>query len=138
MLNPEQIQYYWPKIQDALDAEPELWQHSFTKDSLLARSLAGKIQVWAVSSDDLIHLCFMTQVYTMPANNFLQIFWMYGEGLKSTLPMIDVIMDKFAIANNCQMIEVVGRKGFERILKPFGAEFMCSTYSRPVRLVRGH
>lgn len=139
MLDDEQFKHYWPKLSDALDQEPGLWNCEYTKDGIYAAVLSAQIKVWVVSSGDTIHLAFMTR-RCLPANEVpvLQVFWIWGNGFIPVISLIDMALDRVAGFLNCGRIEALGRKGFERVLKPLGYEHKYSCFSRPVRAQRGH
>lgn len=139
LLTPEQFSGYWPKISECLDARPELWNRSLTKESIWQSVMNGMVQMWAVGDKDAILTCFMSQVVCSPAENYLEIFWAYGHGLLERLPFVAEVVDKFAANCQCSRIDVVvAREGWKKIARPFGAEFVCATYSRPVRLTTRH
>lgn len=137
-LSASQVFKFWPQIEGALDAEPELWQGAFTKEMMLAGVEHGAAQIWAVGKDGAIHLVLLTQLFETPVDKVLQVVWAWGNGLKRALPQIDAELDKFASDHGCQRIEVIGRKGFETILRPHGFQFQCATYTRSVQSARRH
>lgn len=132
------IEYYWPQISQALDEKPELWNTVNTKESLKAAALSGNIQVWALSSNDVLHVVFFTQFYRTHATMIFQIFWAYGENLISAMPMLSDVFDNFASKQGATQMEIQGRKGFEPFLKKFGFRADHVTYSRPIAPTRGN
>jgi hypothetical protein len=138
-LTPELFEHYWLGIEELLDNDPTLWNAVFTKQNIRDRIKTMEIQSWAVFNGQVIRLVFFTQRLQAPNGvATLQIFWMWGTGLKELMPLLDDTIDKFAATMDCQRLEVVGRKGFERLLTPLGAEFQCIVLSRPVRTVKEH
>ena len=131
----EEISHYWDSIAQCLDATRPLWEDAFTKDSILARAIAGKIQIWVISRDGVLDLAFMTQAYRSDVRKVLQIFWMYGEGLREMLPLIALVLDQFATTIQAEVLEVTGRPAFVRLLAPLGGEFKAVTISRQVRTI---
>lgn len=139
MLDRAEIEHYWSQVALALDAEPELWQFSFTKDDILAGLFAGTLQLWSVSTKEIIHLLFMTQCYTTVAGiNVAQVWWCYGEGLADKMPLIDLVLDSFAATRGCARVEGQGRDGFGKLVKNLGYRKDYSVWSRPVRAQRGN
>jgi len=138
LFGPQKIEKYWPQIEQALDVQPELWDVANTKDSLLARALAGHIQVWALATNDVLHVVFFTQLYQTVTTTIFQIFWAYGEDLISSMPFVNDAFDSFAAAQGASRIEVQGRKGFEPLLKRIGYNVDYVTYTRPVSVSRGN
>jgi len=130
-----EISHYWPELERCLDETRELWQDTFTKDSILARAIAGRLQIWVVCRDEKIDLVFMTQAYQTDVSKVLQVFWAYGEGLREVLDLIGLGLDKYAAMIEATKLEVVGRPAFVRILRPLGADFQYVTCGRDVRPV---
>lgn len=137
-LTPEQVSIFWPQIEGALDADPELWQGAFSKEMMLAGVEHGAAQVWAVGKDGAVYFVMLTQIFNTPVDRVLQVVWAWGNGLKRALPQLDAEVDRFAEKAGCQRIEVIGRKGFEKLLRPLGFQFQCATYSRDVQSGRRH
>jgi hypothetical protein len=138
-LTPDLFEHYWEGIEELLDNDPTLWNAVFTKQNIRDRIKSMDIQAWAVFNGQVIRLVFLTQRLEAPNGiATLQIFWMWGIGLKEVLPLLDDTIDRFAARLDCQRLEVIGRKGFERLLAPLGAEYQCTVLSRPVRTVKEH
>lgn len=131
--NAEEIAHYWPELERCLVETCTLWQDSFTKDSILARAIAGRIQIWVVSRNEVLDLAFMTQVYQTDVSRILQVFWMFGQGLAEVLELIGLVLDEYAAVVQATKLEVVGRPAFVRLLRPLGADFQYVTCGRNVR-----
>lgn len=138
-LTPDLFEHYWPGIEELLDNDPTLWNAVYTKQNIRARVQSMDIQVWVVFNGQVIRLVFFTQRLEAPNGiATMQIFWMWGTGLCEVMPLLDDTIDKFAAKLDCQRLEVIGRKGFERLLAPLGAKYQCTVLSRPVRTVKEH
>lgn len=130
------VTHYWPQIEQALDATKELWYPAYSKDEILERLITEHMQAWAVAHGDVLTICFLTQIVNTRTSRLFQVFWMYGEGMIEALPLLDLALDDFAATFGCDTIEVVGRKGFDRLLRPRGFEFHSAMFHRPVRAKR--
>lgn len=133
ILDEVQVRHYWPEIERCLDAKPELWNAALTKEEIHRCVSNGAMQLWAVCDKEAINVAFMTQILESPAVRYLQIWWMYGKGLIPALPCLDLAIDDYMREVGCVRLEVVGRKGFERILRPLGFKYEHSTFSRPLK-----
>lgn len=139
IITPEQFGGYWPKIVECLDARPELWNRNLTKESIWQGVMCGAMQMWAVGDKNTILTCFLSQIVNSPAERYLEIFWAYGQGLLERMPFAVRVVDKFAASLDCRRIDVVvAREGWKKFAPPFGAEFVCATYSRPVQIETRH
>lgn len=138
MLGKEQLEHYRRQIDECLDADPVLWNRRFNdKEDIWHNVFTDYVQMWAVCDADCIHCVFMTEIVSRP-RRILRLFWAYGQGLVKSFPLVDMVVDRFATGMECEEIEIEGRRGWEKVIKANGGEFMCATYRRPVRLVKGH
>lgn len=133
VLTGEQVEHYWQEFEQLLDAEPELWQRAFTKQGLKQQLLDGGVHLWAVANArEEVDIFFLSRVYRTEVEKIFQIFWMMGHDLSQALPAIEVLLDDVAGRQGCTFFEVVGRKGFERVLGKIGFRFEAATFFRPV------
>lgn len=138
MLDKSQLEHYRDRIDAVLDSDPSLWNRRFTdKEELWHNVYCDYVQMWAVCDADCIHCVFMTEVMSHP-RRVLRIFWAWGENLVAEFPMVDLVVDRFAGLVDCEEIQIEGRRGWEKVIKANGGEFMYATYRRPVRFVKGH
>lgn len=137
-LTREQAFELWGFISSCLDAEPGTWSRSFTKDELFNRIALGQIQVWAVYEDKTILALCMTQMINRPVGRLLQVFWAWGKGVLRLLPDIEAALDKFAIHQGCNRIQVVGRPGWVRALKKLGGDISWFVIERAPRSMKEH
>jgi hypothetical protein len=124
---------FWPAFEAALKDSQELLSDTWTPDQMLVAALDGGVQLWLLTSDDT-PVCFMaTQFYRTQNRAIFQIFWAYGMDLQPMFPLLSDAFDSFAAKHGAEKIEIQGRKGFERWLRPFGFELDYCTYSRRVK-----
>lgn len=132
----QEVAQFWPQIEEELDAQPELWNTYYTKESLFEKIVEGHVHIIACAKDDIIVLLAMCAVVEWPACRRLQVFWMAGEGLEEAAVVLNYSIENFAAMTNCQFIDGYGRKGWERFTKRFGYEFVRIQVSKPVRTMR--
>ena len=132
LLNQEQVQHYWPRIEAELEAEPELWNGWWTTESLFDGSVTGVIQVWVVSHNEKITAVFMSHILVAPAGKILQVFWMRGRLPEGALGQISLALDHFGQFHGCFRLTVHGRKGWERLLRHLNARFEGISLTRPI------
>ena len=129
---------FWPQVERLLDARPELWNRAFTKETLFEWIMSNRMQLWVVHTKNVVRLAMLTQFYVTPTSNVGQVWWAQGEGLRAMLPMLSLMLEKFAGERGATRVEVVGRKGLEKVLAPLGFEFESATYSRKIRHFAEH
>lgn len=133
LLEGPAIQVWWPSFEAALNETRKLIVDSWTLDLILSAVVSDRMQMWVTFSDDTPRVMILTQFYRTGTTAVFQIFWAYGESLAESFPLLSDAFDKFAKYHGAEKIEIQGRKGFERWLKPFGFEVDYVTYSRRVK-----
>lgn len=132
------IARFWPAFNAALTDTPRLLEDTWTPDQLLASALSGHVQPWLLLSDGNPTCFMLTQFYKTQNRAIFQIFWAYGVDLQEMFPLLSDAFDRFAADHGAEKIEIQGRRGFERWLRPFGFEHDYTVYSRRVNPQRGN
>lgn len=123
----------WPEVSGALRSMPHMLLND-TPESLLLKAQAQHIQVWGVGRPPRVEMFIITQISEHPARRVLEITMCFGpEVLELVGPAVDAALDNFAAHEGCSYIEVFGRPGWERILKPWGFEKRSVVLSRQVK-----
>lgn len=131
LLDADTIKMYWPQIVGMLERVPHTWS-VYTLESLYCRALNGDMQIWVVGRDSIVMVVF-TQVATYPAKRLLEIVWAGGNKvIPDSLPILDATLERFAELQKCDEMLVLGRSGWERVLKSIGFRRHSVVLSRPV------
>lgn len=132
LLSEAQFQKLWPQIEGSMDLIPHTWE-DLTKESVVYRALNRSLQVWGVG-DELIEMVLFTQLAHYATGSVLQVIWGAGEGkiYEKAGDAVDASLEYFAITQECKRIDIIGRGGWERILKPRGFKRAAVVLSRNV------
>lgn len=126
----EQIDHYWPQIEEGLKECPWYWDFYDGEWTYIGLK-TGRLQVWALS-DGIIRGIVLTQILSFPRKRVFEIVAIYGvDMLEFFNEMQDVFM-WFAKENKCDTIQAVCRPGLQRLLKGFGAESVQIVLRREV------
>ena len=81
----------------------------------------NKMQLWILwdSKEKKYYGCVVTEVIQRPLQRCLNIKIMTGAHREKWTHLIKQI-EEFAWHNNCDLLELVARPGWKRVLKPFG------------------
>lgn len=132
MLTEPSIERYWHSIEAMMRQVPKSLG-DWTPESLYRRALSGGVQVWSVGDNQRILMVLLTQIAIFPQRRVLEIFWAAGQGLfVDAQELIDATMDLFAKKENCSRIDVIGRDGWDRVLKERGFKRSAIIWSRSV------
>lgn len=105
------------KLKKATRHTEEDWS-DYASESYLIRKLTEK------STSLFMHDagCFIAFEVLRSSSNktFLNVIWSGGEGIELALEEFNRIADHLAESFECEWIEMTGRVGWKRMLKPFG------------------
>ena len=100
-----------PLIKKALD-------DCYTTDDILQGLVNNSFQLF-ISWNNKVESAVVTEVAQYPRKKILRYFLAGGNNLNNWLEPIQETIEKFAKHNNCNSIEVAGRKGWARKLKGY-------------------
>ena len=131
LANASSIEKYWPDIAAMMRKVPHTLE-GYTPESLFQMAMDSRVQLWLVGKDQ-ITLAMITQVASFPTGTVLEVFW--GAGVKSldSEYVVDATLDSFARACSCVRINVIGRPGWEPLMKAHGFKKQAVVFSRDVR-----
>ena len=100
-----------PLIKKALD-------DCYTADDILKGLVFEKFQLF-ICWENKVESAVVTEVAQYPQKKILRYFLAGGNNINNWLEPIQEKIEKFAKLNNCNSIEVAGRKGWARKLKGY-------------------
>ena len=122
------LQYYdidsvWPYIQDKYDSISRTTRGRYSKPDILQLIKERQQQIWLareMQDDNIVMVC-TTEIMDYPQRKTLLIHYCTGDNYKSWLWVLDEI-EAWARTQDFKMIEIYGRKGWQRILKDYKLE----------------
>lgn len=138
IMSKDEIAFFWKEVNDALDETQELWADYYSKVDIIDALSKDEMYLLAAAKDEVIHLLTLCAFNDFPAGRRLTCFWMYGEGLEEAAKLIDKRLEEFALITNAKYIDGYGRRGYERILRPYGYKFQRVHVARLVGIGARH
>ena len=102
---------YW--IQSATDQSKGRHTLKTTYD-LLQKDL---MQMFLIIEDKVIKAVYVTQITQYPAMNVLSVLFCGGSAVIKNVKQIENYFVKFAQTANCKALEIIGRKGWDKVIK---------------------
>jgi len=124
VLRGEELLKWWPDISGCLRSVPpeSLWLRGVGPDGILQLAIKGEVQVWAAGTTDSFQLFVISRLIDFEDKKVLKIEYAYGQNLPDLLPQLVDVTDACAEMFECESIVLVGRRGWERVLKEHGYE----------------
>ncbi len=119
-LDMVEAQFHWKEaeafLREAIDRDD---QDGYLL-SMQARVFAGVNSLWQITEDSKTVGYAVTVVYTVTGlDRVVQIYLAGGDSLESFLEQFDYFV-AWALKRDINFIEVQGRKGWEKVLRPLG------------------
>jgi len=126
---PAELAGVWQQFAEVLGDCRETWYPWWDIRDIKAHLLTGDSQLWTVIDEKGIYLWFMTEIIIYPRQTELRIWWASGVQFTACVPIVIPAMRSYARHVGARTITMVGRTGFERVLKPFGVKVQNVTYA---------
>jgi hypothetical protein len=91
-------------------------------DKIEAATLAGEHVLWIASSSDKIEAAATTQLITVAGRRICVIVACGGDDRAKWLPLI-VGIERYAKAEGCAKMRIIGRRGWQRVLDGYRAKY---------------
>lgn len=125
----ERFQALWPRIAEQMDTVAPMWNVWWTKDYIYDATMSRALQVWGIGRDGEIRITAFTRLAQYPTGLALQVFLVLGNELDEFLDAMYAAFEHFGRELGCVRIEGVGRRGWERKLRKFGATTVTTMIS---------
>jgi hypothetical protein len=126
----------WNMTEDIDEHIKKAIEHSngeFDAISIYEQVSQGLMSAWIVSDEEYnIMAVLITELVTYPLRSMVRIVLCGGEKLDKWLDTFLNKMDEYARNLGASGIEVVGRKGWERMLKNYGYEYTYTALFKEV------
>ena len=119
-LNPIEVRHYWPEAELHLrravyGADPDGYLRN-----VQAACFAGINTLWRIEESNELLAYVVTNIYTVDGiMRVAQLHLMTATDIEELLPLLDYF-EVWVQKHQVDWIEVIGRKGWERMLKPYG------------------
>jgi len=113
---PEDLYTIWEDVEKLIK---EALDDCYKPQDILSGLMENKFQLFISWNNFKVESAIITEVAQYPRKKILRYFLAGGKNLDNWLEPIQQEIEKFAKLNNCQAIEVAGRKGWARKLKGY-------------------
>ena len=119
-LNMFEVRSHWPEAEVHLRRAVSGCDPDGYMKNVQAAVFAGINTLWRIEEDEELSAYVVTNLYTVDGlNTVAQIHLMTASDMEKILPLMDYFT-VWAKKHNADWIEVIGREGWKRMLKPYG------------------
>ena len=118
---PEDVGLIWKQIEPLLLKPLEIDGFAYMPKDIFDSILKKKMQLWISwnGKTNVVEAVIVTEIIDYPRLRSCRYFLAGGTNMKSWFNPMKEQIELWAIQNNCQRIELVGRKGWVKWLKDY-------------------
>ena len=121
LVDPDYLHLIWDEASSALDRSTGTAHGRYSLDHIAHEIMIGEQHLWIVFDDDKkVISALTTKFVSYPGKRLLAGQFLGGERIMRWRDSMLETLERWAVDNNCDGMEMTGRRGFERILKPHG------------------
>ncbi len=114
-VSPDDLHIIWNEVEQKI--KPAL-DDCYTPQDIIDGLIQDRFQLF-ISWEDYVESAVITEIAQYPQKKICRYFLAGGNNMDNWLEPIQKEIEKFAKHNNCNSIEVAGRKGWARKLKGY-------------------
>jgi len=111
----------WPLVAPILERALPHMSSKFSLDDIRQATILEHMQLW-VGGKDKIDSAMVTEIINTPQSRSCVMIVGAGEGVDDWLPTCEEIHE-WAEGEGCRFIEIAGRPGWVKLMKPYGYEY---------------
>ena len=120
----EYLSMVWDSAGPLLEKIEEHSSENYTAKEIFNAILRGEQQLWIyIENKDEMIGAWTTRVFEVPGKRIVEICSIGGNGMnRDRVEEVLVSMENFGKNHGCSMAQITGRRGWKRVLSPFGYE----------------
>ena len=116
-IRSENIEGWWPLVQEYLIAALEYGLGEYSIEDIKKSCKSKNMQLWVNFDREGVQGAFITKISMYPQKNILCVLLLGGNEFMKWRDEADALLNAFGKENNCEYVELFGRKGWGKILK---------------------
>jgi len=118
-------------VEKYIDRLPEQTRGRFTSESIIKSLYEDHRQLWIAFNDqDEIKGIIISRIVIYPECRKLRMIYCSGDDMANWKAQMQTMLERFAIDNGCNGLEMTGRKGWTRFLADLGWETTYISYEK--------
>lgn len=117
LLPASDLWMFWEHLRPHFATAAETTEGKVGVDDLLRDAVNNVFQVWAVWDGITAEAVLITRILDYPKLRTLSLQYCAGRGMQYWFCDMERELRKYAEANKCASVEIVGRQGWQRVLK---------------------
>jgi len=127
----ENIEAWWPLVEEYLNAALKHGLGEYSIGDIKSACISKNMQLWVKIGTD-VEGAFVTKIAKYPQKNLLCVILLGGKEFHRWRDEADALLNAFGKENNCEYVELFGRKGWGKILKDINYKEVTRLFAKEI------
>ena len=128
----ESVEVWWPLVEEYLNTALEYSLGEYGIDDIKNACISKNMQLW-VKIGKQAKGAFVTKIAKYPQKNLLIVILLGGDEFQEWRDAADALLNAFGKQNNCEYVELFGRKGWGKMLKDIDYKEVTRLFAKEIR-----
>lgn len=130
----ESVEAWWPLVEEYLNAALKHGLGEYSTSDIKSACISKNMQLW-VKIDKEVQGAFVTKISKYPQKNILCVLLLGGKEFITWRDEADALLNAFGKENNCEYVELFGRKGWGKMLKDIDYKEQTRLFAKEINNV---
>jgi len=127
----ENIEAWWPLVEEYLITALKHGLGEYSIGDIKSACISKNMQLWVKIGTD-VEGAFVTKIAKYPQKNLLCVILLGGNEFHRWRDEADALLNAFGKENNCEYIELFGRKGWGKVLKDINYKEITRLFAKEI------
>jgi len=128
----ESVEAWWPLVEEYLIAALEYSLGEYSITDIKNACISKNMQLWVKLGKETKG-AFVTKIAKYPQKNLLIVILLGGDEFQEWRDEADALLNAFGKENNCEYVELFGRKGWGKMLKDIDYKEVTRLFAKEIR-----
>ena len=128
----ESVGVWWPLVEEYLNTALKYSLGEYSITDIMNACLSKNMQLW-VKVGKQAKGAFVTKIAKYPQKNLLIVILLGGDEFQEWRDEADALLNAFGKQNNCEYVELFGRKGWGKMLKDIDYKEVTRLFAKEIR-----
>ena len=128
----ESVEAWWPLVEEYLNTALEYSLGEYSITDIKNACISKNMQLWVKLGKETKG-AFVTKIAKYPQKNLLIVILLGGDEFQEWRDEADALLNAFGKENNCEYVELFGRKGWGKMLKDIDYKEVTRLFAKEIR-----
>ena len=128
----ESVEAWWPLVEEYLNAALKHGLGEYSTSDIKSACISKNMQLWVKIGKE-VQGAFVTKISKYPQKNILCVLLLGGKEFITWRDEADALLNAFGKENNCEYVELFGRKGWGKMLKDIDYKEVTRLFAKEIK-----